>query len=173
MNQTTNKNALLISADTDPQKFIQSMRKIRKPLRIASIIGIIGGTIFAIVGFSMIEELTPYSRDIDVLSAFLAFALGVLSVLSGLFAPSLLKKTLARTAQRQKMDVYEDHIEGHATQISGTTQIQINFYETYDKISSVSTTETHISVNMKDGGIVRCVALNAQDIAETIRAKLV
>lgn len=172
MNQTTIKSAPLISANTEPQKFIQSMSKIRKNTRMASIVAIICGLVFIIIGFSMTEDLTPYSSDMDKLAAFFGFGLGVLSLLFGLVAPSFLKKVLLRIAQNQQMYVYEDHIEGRATRISGSTQTQMDFYETYDKINSVSTTETHISINLKDGNAVRCIALNAQELATIIRTKL-
>ena len=149
------------------------MSKLRKSLKIASIVAILCGLFFTIGSFSMLEDLTPYSSDTDELIAILGFALGVLGLLSGLLGPSFLKRTLLRTAQNQQMHVYEDHIEGRATRISGSAQNQVEFYETYDKISSVSTTETYISVNLKDGSAVRCVAINAQDLAAIIRTKLI
>ncbi len=173
MDQTVKNTTPLISAETNPEKFIRAMSKSLKTIRIVSIVAVICGLFFVLAGFAMIEEQTPYSHDEDMIIPLLGFSMGVLSLLIGLFATPFAKANMRKIAQNQELNVYEDHIAGRATRISGSAQMPTDFYETYDKISSISTTETQIIINLKGGNSIRCIALNAQDLAEYIRGKIV
>lgn len=172
MDKTANNTTPLISAETDPKKYISAMRKSLKTIRIFSILSVICGILFILACYPMIEEQAPYSRDQDMIIPILGFALGVLGLLTGLLATPFAKSNMRKIAQNQELSVYGDHIAGRATRISGSTQMPMNFYETYDKISSVSTTQTQIMINLKDGSSIRCIALNAQDVAECIRGEI-
>ncbi len=120
----------------------------------------------------MVDSLGPYADDSEKLIAVAGISIGFVAVLAGVFCPILQKKTIENGAKSQDLRIYADHIEGKGTLVSGATQTLMAFNETYDKIESVSTTETHVSFNMKNGNSIRCIALNADDISNFVRNKL-
>ncbi len=167
-----NQNQPIIVADKNPEKLTLAFGKTLKIIRRASIIAIVAGLIFTICGFNMLDSLKPYSDDLEEIGAMGAFSLGILGILAGILCPLFLKKAVLNGAKSQELRIFEDHIEGKGTYISGTAQTLMSFSETYSKIESVSTTETHISFNMKNGNAIRCVALNAQEMSDYVRNKL-
>lgn len=162
----------IIVADNDSEKLKKSFGKFLRTMRIVSAILIVLGILFAVGGFSMVDSLGPYADDSEKLIAVAGISIGFVAVLAGVFCPILQKKTIENGAKSQDLRIYADHIEGKGTLVSGATQTLMAFNETYDKIGSVSTTETHVSFNMKNGNSIRCIALNADDISNFVRNKL-
>lgn len=120
----------------------------------------------------MVNSLGPYADDSEELIAVAGIAIGLIAILAGILCPILQKKSVKNGAKTQALRIYDNHIEGKGTLISGTTQTLMSFNETYDKIESISTTETHISFNMKNGNAIRCIALNGEEISNFVRTRL-
>lgn len=166
------QNQPIIVADNNPQNLCKAYGKSFRTMRIVAVAAIVLGLIFMVGGFSMLDSLEPYADDSDELIAITGVVLGLLGVLVGIFYLPLYKKILKSGARSQELRIYDNHIEGRGTLISGPTQTLMSFNETYDKIGSISTTETHISFNMKNGNAIRCIALNATEISNFVRSKL-
>ncbi len=167
-----NQNQPIIVADNDPEKLGKAFGKFLRTMKIVSTILIVLGALFAIGGFSMVNSLGPYADDSEKLIAVAGISIGLIAILAGIFCPILQKKSVKNGAKSQELRIYNDHIEGKGTLISGATQTLMGFNETYDKIESISTTETHISFNMKNGNAIRCIALNAEEISHFVRNRL-
>lgn len=167
-----NQNQPILVADNDPEKLCKAFGKFSRTMRIVSAILIVLGSLFAVGGFFMVNSLGPYADDSEILIAVVGISIGLVAVLVGIFYPSLQKKTIKNGAESQELHVYNDHIEGKGTLLSGATQTLMDFHETYDRIESISTTETHISFNMQNGNAIRCIALNAEEIGDFVRSKL-
>lgn len=153
---------LVVSSDNSPQKaFLRALK--------FSIFAIVLGIAVTFVGYILLEDLTYFSKDSEEWMAIGVFAVGIILVVLGIVFP-----VAARiTAGKCKIDVFEDHIEGKAFKVVANTQTLMDFYETYDKISSVSTAKNIVSINLLSGNSIRCTAFNAEQVSKAIRGRIV
>jgi hypothetical protein len=152
---------MIISTDNDLKKSSANARKYSLFLIVLSVILIaLGGT--------WMTNLSRYADDSEkFLSTGLAVA-GGLGILVAIIYPAAQKSLISK----QILYVYDDHIEGKACYRTANSQSLLQVYETYDKISSVSTQKNAVLLNLKDGRVLQCPAYNAEEIASAIRVRI-
>lgn len=162
MNQSTQARSLVVSTDSNPGKaFANGIR--------LSIFCIVMGIIAIWAGQKLIDSLTYFSRDYEKIMAEAVYVLGYIMIMLAVIYPFCMKYI----AKKNTMYVYTDCIEGVCFRIVASTQTLVNFQETYNNISSVSTVKNKIMVNLKDGCTLRCNANNAENVAAAIRERIV
>lgn len=162
----------ILSNDHNPEKTLKAMGKFIRTMTIVSVILVIWGFLFSFLGFSLYGQLGPFAKDSEKFMSIAMISLGIIAILAGIIFPIAVKSIVKSSAKNQEIRIYSDHVEGRAIRISGSTQTLLEFYETFDKIDSVSTTETNVSINLKDGNAIRCIASNAQEIASFLRSRI-
>lgn len=95
-------------------------------------------------------------------------AAGLIMILAGLAAPFL----AIYQAQKCYIDVYEDRVAGaYLQRQKGMVDQYISFEFTYDKIVGVSSHKNQVLLQTA-AGTYTCIALNADDICQAIRARI-
>lgn len=154
-------NKLIVSNNNSPQEmFLKSLK--------LSLISILLGIVVTFAGKASINNLNYFSKDYEVILAKSVYVFGILMIVLSFFYPFAIKAI----AKKQTINVYEDHIEGKAFNIVANTQTLVDFYETYDKISSVSTIENNVIINLLSGNSIKCIAFNSNQIAGAIRERI-
>lgn len=152
----------VMSTDNNPGKAFRGGMKV-------SVYCIIVGVITCIAGQWSIDSLNYFSKDYEEILAIGIYVLGIILILGAVVYPF----GMTYVAKKCRMHIYEDCITGECFRIVANSQTLVNFQESYDKISSVSTIKNNIMVNLKDGSTLRCNAYNAEDVAAAIRARIV
>ncbi len=172
MYSTEQEKTPVITSEVDRDKVFKSLEKITKPMKIVAMIIIPIGLLITVVGINALNELSPYAGDFESFCTAAMPGIGIIALIAGVLSLFLPKKMVASAVEGEALRVYEDHIEGKSIRVSGAAQGKMEFYEPYDKISGVSITDTGIAVNLKNGDSLRCIAANAQELAQAIRARL-
>ncbi len=152
MNKTSSPP--IIRTDNNPQKFF------RKFL-VLGVLSVLAGIFFMVIGMEMQEQLHYFSKDSEVFAAMFVTGWGGVSFWLGIVIPIFMRILASKTV----LTVYDDHIEG-SSPFTG------NCYETYDKISSVSTGTNRVSLNLSNGKSIGYIAYNAEAVASAIRARI-
>ncbi|MGM9618630.1 MAG: hypothetical protein ACI3W8_02155 [Oscillospiraceae bacterium] len=148
------EKGLVVSNDNNPRKaFLRALKW--------SVLCIVFGVAAVAIGSELIDEINYFSKDYEDIVAYLVFGFGVMAILTGVIYPFSAKKI----AEKSVINVYEDHIEGKMA--------FTNFYETYDKIRSVTVIKNLVSVNLVYGNAINCTAYNAEQVAKAIRERIV
>lgn len=171
MENTMDRSPVIV-ARVDENQTRQSLQPATKPMKTASVVLLAIGALLTCCSFPMAGDLGPNAGDAEMLGVIGGIALGILSLIAGVAGLFLSKKLISNVAEGEKLLVYGDHIEGKGLRLSGGTQTKSEFYVVYDRISGVSTTDIGISINLKNGDALRCVATNANEVAQAIRARL-
>ncbi len=171
MENTMDRSPVIV-AQVDEKQTRQSLQPATKPVKTASVVLLAIGALLTCCSFPMAGDLGPNAGDAEMLGAIGGLALGILSLIAGAAGLIVSKKLVSNVAVGEELMVYEDHIEGKGLRLSGGAQLKSEFYVAYDRISGVSTTDIGVSIHLKNGDMLRCVATNANEVAQAIRTRL-
>lgn len=168
-----NNTSLILSSTLDTKKVFKKAFNFCLKL---TFFFIAGGIFLLWIGNYLFEPTSYYRRydESDMYMLYFFMLMGGISILLGfvvLVFPFLIKSK----TKKYHISIYNDRIIGKGLIHSqdGLSGQMMDFQEKSEDISSVSTANRSIVVNMKDGRRIDCLADNYEDIAEIIRTHLI